>query len=103
MLFSVNEHASCFNVGCMCVVACSGCLLSSVVSWVWKEKLLRQLLPVLCWGLMRCCCCCVCVCLQAPRKFTSGVPGKMGYEDFVWFILSEEDKTTDTALEYWFK
>jgi serine/threonine-protein phosphatase 2A regulatory subunit B'' len=41
--------------------------------------------------------------LQAPRKFTSGVPGKMGYEDFVWFILSEEDKTTDTALEYWFK
>lgn len=27
----------------------------------------------------------------------------MSYEDFVWFILSEEDKTTDTALEYWFK
>jgi hypothetical protein len=27
----------------------------------------------------------------------------MGYEDFVWFILSEEDKTTDTALEYWFR
>lgn len=45
------------------------------------------------------CCCAV----QAPRKFTSGVPGKMGYEDFVWFILSEEDKTTDTAMEYWFK
>lgn len=42
-------------------------------------------------------------CVQAPRKFTSGVAGKMGYEDFVWFILSEEDKTTDTALEYWFK
>lgn len=41
--------------------------------------------------------------MQAPRKFTSGVPGKMGYEDFVWFILSEEDKTTDTAMEYWFK
>lgn len=27
----------------------------------------------------------------------------MGYEDFVWFILSEEDKTTDTAIEYWFR
>eukprot|EP00878_Enallax_costatus_P010472 GHUV01010934.1.p1 GENE.GHUV01010934.1~~GHUV01010934.1.p1 ORF type:complete len:441 (+),score=166.87 GHUV01010934.1:1036-2358(+) len=40
---------------------------------------------------------------EAPRKFTSGVPGKMGYEDFVWFILSEEDKTTDTAIEYWFR
>eukprot|EP00775_Hariotina_reticulata_P013808 gene13808-13929_t len=39
----------------------------------------------------------------APRKFSSGVSGKMGYEDFVWFILSEEDKTTDTALEYWFR
>jgi serine/threonine-protein phosphatase 2A regulatory subunit B'' len=41
--------------------------------------------------------------LQAPRKFSSGVAGKMGYEDFVWFILSEEDKTTDTAMEYWFR
>jgi serine/threonine-protein phosphatase 2A regulatory subunit B'' len=27
----------------------------------------------------------------------------MGYEDFVWFILSEEDKTTETAMEYWFR
>ena len=40
---------------------------------------------------------------QAPRHFTSGVPGKMGYEDFVWFILSEEDKSTDISLEYWFR
>jgi hypothetical protein len=44
-----------------------------------------------------------CACVQAPRKFTSGIAGKMGYEDFVWFILSEEDKTTDTAIEYWFR
>ena len=27
----------------------------------------------------------------------------MGYEDFVWFILSEEDKANDLSLEYWFK
>lgn len=27
----------------------------------------------------------------------------MGYEDFVWFILSEEDKTNDVSLEYWFR
>ena len=27
----------------------------------------------------------------------------MGYEDFVWFIMSEEDKTSDMALDYWFK
>lgn len=40
---------------------------------------------------------------EAPRKFSSGVPGKMGYEDFVWFILSEEDKTSETAMEYWFR
>lgn len=39
----------------------------------------------------------------APRPLTSGVPGRMGYEDFVWFILSEEDKTTNTALDYWFR
>ncbi|XP_002966764.2 probable serine/threonine protein phosphatase 2A regulatory subunit B''delta [Selaginella moellendorffii] len=40
---------------------------------------------------------------QVPRKFTSSVEGKMGYEDFVWFILSEEDKTSEPSLEYWFK
>lgn len=46
---------------------------------------------------------CCCLLLQIPRKFSSGLPGCMGYEDFVWFILSEEDKTNDTALEYWFR
>ena len=27
----------------------------------------------------------------------------MGYEDFVYFILSEEDKTNSISLDYWFK
>lgn len=27
----------------------------------------------------------------------------MGYEDFVYFILSEEDKTNNVSLDYWFK
>ena len=40
---------------------------------------------------------------QAPRAFTSGVPGKMGYEDFCWFVLAEEDKSNPLALEYWFR
>ncbi|EYU33164.1 hypothetical protein ABFS83_06G150900 [Erythranthe nasuta] len=40
---------------------------------------------------------------QVPRKFTSKVEGKMGYEDFVNFILSEEDKSSEPSLEYWFK
>lgn len=40
---------------------------------------------------------------EAPRRFVSGHPGKMGYEDFCWFILSEEDKTTAQSLEYWFR
>ncbi|XP_022771295.1 serine/threonine protein phosphatase 2A regulatory subunit B''alpha-like isoform X1 [Durio zibethinus] len=40
---------------------------------------------------------------QAPRKFTSEVEGKMGYEDFVYFMLSEEDKSSEPSLEYWFK
>lgn len=39
----------------------------------------------------------------AGRPLTSGVPGRMGYEDFVWFCLSEEDKTTHAALAYWFR
>lgn len=37
-----------------------------------------------------------------PRKFKSGTKDKMGYEDFVWFMLSEEDKTTSRSLQYWF-
>eukprot|EP00803_Ostreobium_quekettii_P001442 evm.model.scf_1418.2 EVM.evm.TU.scf_1418.2 scf_1418:25017-27243(-) len=40
---------------------------------------------------------------QAPYRFFSRVPGKMSYQDFVWFLLSEEDKTTQPSLEYWFK
>ncbi|PRP86431.1 hypothetical protein PROFUN_05350 [Planoprotostelium fungivorum] len=26
----------------------------------------------------------------------------MGYRDFVWFLLSEEDKTTEASLRFWF-
>eukprot|EP01018_Ginkgo_biloba_P009965 Gb_34339 [translate_table: standard] len=37
---------------------------------------------------------------QIPRKFTSKVEGKMGYEDFVYFMLSEEDKSCEPSLEY---
>jgi len=39
---------------------------------------------------------------QVPRRFTSKVEGKMGYEDFVYFILSEEDKSSEPSLEYWY-
>ena len=41
--------------------------------------------------------------LQSPRKLSTKVPDRMGYEDFVWFMLSEEDKSTDVSLEYWFR
>jgi serine/threonine-protein phosphatase 2A regulatory subunit B'' len=37
-----------------------------------------------------------------PRKFKSTVKDKMGYEDFVWFMLSEEDKTSARSQAYWF-
>ncbi|PXF47040.1 Serine/threonine protein phosphatase 2A regulatory subunit B''alpha [Gracilariopsis chorda] len=30
-------------------------------------------------------------------------PGFMSYTDFIWFCLSEEDKTSDTAIDYWFR
>ncbi|XP_048862132.1 serine/threonine-protein phosphatase 2A regulatory subunit B'' subunit beta isoform X3 [Brienomyrus brachyistius] len=29
--------------------------------------------------------------------------GRMSYADFVWFLISEEDKTTPTSIEYWFR
>lgn len=40
---------------------------------------------------------------QVPRKFSSKVEGKMNYEDFVHFILAEEDKSSEPSLEYWFR
>ncbi|XP_075717290.1 serine/threonine-protein phosphatase 2A regulatory subunit B'' subunit alpha isoform X1 [Rhinoderma darwinii] len=29
--------------------------------------------------------------------------GKMSYAEFVWFLLSEEDKKNPTSIEYWFR
>ncbi|XP_078514339.1 serine/threonine-protein phosphatase 2A regulatory subunit B'' subunit beta isoform X2 [Lissotriton helveticus] len=29
--------------------------------------------------------------------------GKINYVDFVWFLISEEDKRTPTSMEYWFR
>jgi serine/threonine-protein phosphatase 2A regulatory subunit B'' len=40
---------------------------------------------------------------QIPRKFKSGVKDKMGFEDFVWYLLSEENKSSRTSIQYWFK
>ena len=28
---------------------------------------------------------------------------QMGYRDFIWLLLSEEDKRTTRAIEYWFR
>lgn len=39
----------------------------------------------------------------AGRPIKCKVPDRIGYEDFVWFCLSEEDKSTTTAIRYWFK
>jgi len=39
---------------------------------------------------------------QPCRSFTSKVKGKMGFEDFCFFILCEEDKTNATSIRYWF-
>jgi serine/threonine-protein phosphatase 2A regulatory subunit B'' len=40
---------------------------------------------------------------QIPRKFKSTQKDKMCFEDFLWYLLSEEDKTNRTSIEYWFK
>lgn len=39
----------------------------------------------------------------AGRRKRCNVPDRIGYEDFVWFCLSEEDKSTVPAIRYWFK
>lgn len=40
---------------------------------------------------------------QVPRKFLSGMRDRMGYEDFLVFIISEVEKSSPTALSYWFR
>jgi serine/threonine-protein phosphatase 2A regulatory subunit B'' len=39
---------------------------------------------------------------EIPAKFTSAVPGRMGYEDFIRFLLCDQDRSTDRSVEYWF-
>jgi len=39
---------------------------------------------------------------ETPTKFTSAVPGKMGYEDFIRFLLCDQDRQRDRSMEYWF-
>ncbi|XP_054731185.1 uncharacterized protein LOC129239576 [Anastrepha obliqua] len=43
-----------------------------------------------------------CVTRSDNKKQQEDEP-KMSYTDFVWFLLSEEDKRTPTAIEYWFR
>jgi len=38
----------------------------------------------------------------SPNKFTSAVPGKMGYEDFLRFLLCDQNRQSDQSMEYWF-
>eukprot|EP01025_Chloroclados_australasicus_P014149 TRINITY_DN1661_c0_g1_i10.p2 TRINITY_DN1661_c0_g1~~TRINITY_DN1661_c0_g1_i10.p2 ORF type:complete len:533 (-),score=49.45 TRINITY_DN1661_c0_g1_i10:1826-3424(-) len=38
-----------------------------------------------------------------PKKLEGKQQNTMSYKDFVWFILSEEDKTSETAIDYWFR
>mmetsp|Transcript_40582 Transcript_40582/g.95310 ORF Transcript_40582/g.95310 Transcript_40582/m.95310 type:complete len:566 (+) Transcript_40582:161-1858(+) len=39
----------------------------------------------------------------ACRPITSQVPERLGYSDFIWLLLSEEDKHSETAIRYWFR
>ncbi|XP_044739382.1 uncharacterized protein LOC123300788 isoform X2 [Chrysoperla carnea] len=40
---------------------------------------------------------------NGPRSLSNHREEKMSYTDFVWFLLSEEDKMHPTAVEYWFR
>eukprot|EP00930_Biecheleria_cincta_P034784 TRINITY_DN23992_c0_g1_i1.p1 TRINITY_DN23992_c0_g1~~TRINITY_DN23992_c0_g1_i1.p1 ORF type:complete len:587 (+),score=107.34 TRINITY_DN23992_c0_g1_i1:86-1846(+) len=39
---------------------------------------------------------------EVTFKFTSAVQGKMGYEDFIHFLLNDQDQITDRSIEFWF-
>jgi len=40
---------------------------------------------------------------QPVYPFMSGLENKMSFEDFVFFFISEEDKTNPISLTYWFR
>jgi len=40
---------------------------------------------------------------EIPRKFVSEEKYMMSYEDFIYYMISEEDKTSPTSIKYWFK
>lgn len=40
---------------------------------------------------------------EIPTKFTSAVKGKMGYDDFIRFLLCDQDRQTSRSVEYWFQ
>lgn len=44
-----------------------------------------------------------CVTRGGKTRVAGPTGPKMSYTDFVWFLLSEEDKTNPTAIEYWFR
>lgn len=39
---------------------------------------------------------------EVGRNFSSDDPSKMGFDDFIWFLLNEEDKTSPQSIAYWF-
>ncbi|KAJ3101283.1 Serine/threonine-protein phosphatase 2A regulatory subunit B'' subunit beta [Phlyctochytrium planicorne] len=39
----------------------------------------------------------------SARKLSSGDEGKLSYKDFIWFLLSVEDKRSVGSVEYWFR
>merc|ERR1712194_393486 len=39
---------------------------------------------------------------EIPRKFTSGHPGRMCYEDYLYFLLCDQDRNTERSIRYWF-
>ncbi|XP_055374320.1 serine/threonine-protein phosphatase 2A regulatory subunit B'' subunit alpha isoform X2 [Condylostylus longicornis] len=44
-----------------------------------------------------------CVTRGEKNRTSSSCEPKMSYTDFVWFLLSEEDKSNPTSIEYWFR
>eukprot|EP00931_Biecheleriopsis_adriatica_P050251 TRINITY_DN29086_c0_g1_i1.p1 TRINITY_DN29086_c0_g1~~TRINITY_DN29086_c0_g1_i1.p1 ORF type:complete len:635 (-),score=111.11 TRINITY_DN29086_c0_g1_i1:64-1815(-) len=39
---------------------------------------------------------------ETACKFTSAVHGKMCYEDFIHFLLNDQDQISDRSIEFWF-
>ncbi|BAM81520.1 probable protein phosphatase 2A regulatory subunit [Cyanidioschyzon merolae strain 10D] len=94
----INQERSCFSYEHFYVIYCRFWELDTDHDlMIDREDLLRYNGHALTYRIIDC------IFSGRGRPLDCARPGYMSYTDFIWFILSEEDKNSETALDYWFR